>query len=793
MKNYIANEKGDWATSAAFVKHSFERSIHHGRLYTNGHGLFKGKDEDLAEGLRLLGQGLHTLEDFSAHSNYVELALRNQGFHNVFPHCGAQSTIQIRGKDVFPLVTGTFGMVDFYHSVLGEATDHFTQSEVNEMDNAMGIAQQSAQSSSPLTTLVKLLSKVPGTRDLCVEAEQLQRSADQASRALDAQGGSQSAWYTGESSIRSVDDNYQGTSRAFGDTDWSAPSFPAHPPGYQERWDQYSSQPAHPQQQYQAYNQSPSQPQWNNQQHPQSFNMQNHTGQALPMTWQQQNQPSDNAPPQWQPSPQQQGFNQPPPSTLNRPAELPADTVPQQTPSQPLQQPQSVPQGLPGMPNFDPAKTVQQIYPILAFRDKVVRAITAIIEKIPGLEALVERITETLTVFVLSLLAPLVRPVLKGLEKSLQVGSAGVLESSAQHQFEPWTDPYCTDPTHSMLSKDHFGNILNEPAGLVAAEVVRFVAPRVLYAWQHPDVPVQQVLQDVEKIFHHPAFRNMNIDIHRTMFQTVEQWQRNRQGPDLNELLSSEGVKSGRNQKAGLGQPTHTHSQLPGLSQTQHFSGQQQQGGGTHFSVGGVDVGGFASQLLGGSHGSGQSQQQQHGGGGNTGGGMHFNVGGVDVGGLAGQFLGGNHSAQQQHHASGTAGGGNMANYLHMASRIPGLQGVGKIGQYANMANRFGVGFRGIDEDEVGGFGHEIGGSREFQDAGSGVTTGLEERDLQPMQAPSGYEMYGQQADIQGNYGQELGQRQYGGYAEQQQQTEGGYGARGYGGAALPSESYYRS
>src|SRR5690349_5797465 len=128
MKNYIANEKGDWATSVAFVKYSFERSIHFGRLYTSGHGFFHGgKDEDLAEALRLLGQGLHTLEDFGAHSNYVELSLREMGFRDVFAHTGTNTMINLRGKHVYPLVTGTFGMVDFYHSVLGEATDHFTQ------------------------------------------------------------------------------------------------------------------------------------------------------------------------------------------------------------------------------------------------------------------------------------------------------------------------------------------------------------------------------------------------------------------------------------------------------------------------------------------------------------------------------------------------------------------------------------------------------------------------------------------------------------------------------------------
>jgi hypothetical protein len=40
-----------------------------------------GGSEDLCEALRCLGQGLHTLEDFAAHTNYVELALREMGRH----------------------------------------------------------------------------------------------------------------------------------------------------------------------------------------------------------------------------------------------------------------------------------------------------------------------------------------------------------------------------------------------------------------------------------------------------------------------------------------------------------------------------------------------------------------------------------------------------------------------------------------------------------------------------------------------------------------------------------------
>lgn len=137
MKNYIANESGGWATSAGYVKFSFARSIHFGRLYTSGsHG--KGKEEDLCEALRCLGQALHCMEDFGAHTNYCELALRELGYRDVFPHCGANAEINIRGHHVYPLVTGTFGAVDFLHSVLGEATDHFTQTEVEEMDLALG-------------------------------------------------------------------------------------------------------------------------------------------------------------------------------------------------------------------------------------------------------------------------------------------------------------------------------------------------------------------------------------------------------------------------------------------------------------------------------------------------------------------------------------------------------------------------------------------------------------------------------------------------------------------------------
>ncbi|KDE76462.1 hypothetical protein AO1008_02235 [Aspergillus oryzae 100-8] len=458
MKNYIANERGDWSTSSGYIKYSLSRSIHYGRLYTRN-----GNEEDLCEALRCLGQGLHTLEDFAAHTNYCELALREMGFRNVFPHTGQRTEMNVRGHRVYPLVTGTFGMVDFFHSVLGEATDHFTQSEVNEMDIALGDAQTNTSSGSA-SALTALLGKVPGTKDLVNQAEELKRRSDEQESA-NRRGGRRSGYST-RGSTRSYDDYDSGSSRGFG--------------GERSRAARADDS----------------------------------------------NQTSSG-----------------------------------------------------GLPDFDANNTIQQIYPILQFRDNVVRKLSSIIENIPGLETLVETITETLTVFVMSLLAPFVRPIINAASKQLQAGSSSVIDASGQHQYEPWTDPHCTDPTHSLLSKDHFSNILNEPAGQVASAILKYVAPRVLYAWENTNISDRQVAEDCLQVFHHPALRDMRNEAHRTMYEAVESWVQSRpdRGSELNDILSAEGVKAGKNQTGEGGHSHgHGHSHSHAAQQSHTQSGQSQ-------------------------------------------------------------------------------------------------------------------------------------------------------------------------------------------------------------------------
>ncbi|THV75146.1 heterokaryon incompatibility Het-C [Aureobasidium pullulans] len=444
MKNYIANERGDWATSAGYIRYSFKRAIHYGRLYT--HGQNKGEEKDLCEALRCLGQSLHCLEDWGAHTNYTELALRELGHNNVFPHVGANTEINLRGKRVFPLVTGTFGGVDFMHSVLGEATDHVTQSEVDEMQSALNdaSAQGKRSGSGPsgeVSGLVSLLSKVPGTSGLCQEAVRLQTESDQYA----AQNGGAGA--------RGFDDGGYSQDRA-----------------------------------------------WN------------------------------------------------PVASANNTA--------------------------------DPQAIVAKIYPILVFRDNVVRSISNIVSKIPGLESLIEKITEKVTLIVMGLLAPYITPLIAAASNSLKQGSSSVVDASGKHQYEVWTDPFSTDPTHSLLSKDHFSNILNEPAGKVAACILQYVAPRIIYAFDHPDVPEEEVLNDVLRVFHHPAIRDPHCEIQTKMFAVVEQWARQRPGGghDLDRLLSSEGVKAGHNHTGGANPHLHSHGG-PGDMQNVFGMGQHPQRG----------------------------------------------------------------------------------------------------------------------------------------------------------------------------------------------------------------------
>ncbi|KAI0051363.1 Het-C-domain-containing protein [Auriscalpium vulgare] len=184
MKNYIANENGNWDTSKALVRRTIEKCIHLGRQHRS-----QGRKEDEYEAYRLLGQALHTLEDFAAHSNFCELALVSLGHQNVFVHVGDSARVQApNGKWVAPLVTGTFGGSDFLYSLLGEATDHISEASVTDLNKAIDSAKTRSRGGglTPADTLRDLLFKLPGgsSSEMSRDLEGIERIRD-----APAQGG----------------------------------------------------------------------------------------------------------------------------------------------------------------------------------------------------------------------------------------------------------------------------------------------------------------------------------------------------------------------------------------------------------------------------------------------------------------------------------------------------------------------------------------------------------------------------------------------------------------------------
>jgi len=114
------------------------------------------------------------------------------------------------------------------------------------------------------------------------------------------------------------------------------------------------------------------------------------------------------------------------------------------------------------MDNMSPQELHATLWKVLTFRDNVVKGMENTIEKI-GLSSVVEKITNSVNAFVFTTIEPLLKPIMGQATQVLGQGSAAVLNNS--EQYEVFDNPRASDPTHSFLSKDHFGLILNEPAG----------------------------------------------------------------------------------------------------------------------------------------------------------------------------------------------------------------------------------------------------------------------------------------------------------------------------------------
>jgi hypothetical protein len=95
-----------------------------------------------------------------------------------------------------------------------------------------------------------------------------------------------------------------------------------------------------------------------------------------------------------------------------------------------------------------------------------------------------------------------------------------------------------------------------------------------MYAWENPGVPVDEVVNDVIRAFHHPAARNEQVEIQREMFETVRKWtQETPHRHNLDQLLSSESVKNHQNHVLSSGAASSGSRSLTGHGGCGHGDG----------------------------------------------------------------------------------------------------------------------------------------------------------------------------------------------------------------------------
>lgn len=527
------------------------------------------------------------------------------GERDVFPHVGRQTQVRLPGVQhpVYPVITGTFGGVDFLHSVMGEFDDKATQSEIEQLEGTM---QNGSRADTSL--LKELLSKIPSG---------LLGDDDKASKADDLQQNSNTARLNATHFTRI--------------------------------------------------------------------------------------------------------------------------------------QPEQITQQM--------MEIQKQIYPIMEWHDDIMRTITETIEQIPVLPELIEQLEDQINVFVFSLLAPFMIPVIQQLKLELNTGSSEIIKSSEDKQLIVFHDDHCSDPTHSMLSKDHFSDVLNEPAGRVASQVVKWVVPQLMEAWDNTNVdPDRTINRIINGVFHHPALRNSGedgaADGRKLMFGVVESWWRQANQDDLRQQLSRSGVENGENHKPGQHDTGHGCGKPLGMAKMTGGDGaggmlgelisalgggagaasigqgygrpdfhskasgeisqfaEQAVGGGALGGIVGALAGGIGGSLLGGAFGSKETesftQQQQTPGGGVT---QSY----TEVGRRQNQH-GQTEYGQAQYQETSFPGGGSRTEYKQYNQEGSGSQGAYGYEQRTETKPTYGGGFEHTERTTFKSNEESYGGHREDEE-----------------------------------------------------------------------------
>ncbi|KAK8063509.1 heterokaryon incompatibility Het-C [Apiospora saccharicola] len=398
MKNYIANSGQGWDTSADYIRKQLKECIEFGRKGRKDAGARK-------ESFIRLGAALHTLEDFAAHSNYVELCLHELGETDVFAFVGDECRLTApgwRGRRVPPLVTGTFGMLDIFHSMLGEADDMAilqSKGTLGELESKLGYGTMAFEQ---LFDLVKTALGALGK--FTSDASPLMKQLDT----------------IGEIFKKATEDEPK------------------------------------------------------------------------------------------------EGADKPPPATEIKELKENASGI------------------------ANPNLLWQSIEPVLFLHDRMKKWLqeSAQESEPQGPDNSSTKLGEYTDQLVFKFLAVMLESAVKELRNAVKAAKDKVDEEAAKAAsaavYEDGSD--ASDPSHSDLSKDHFSNVLNQPAGLVATVTTNWATQRIVKCWDNDDIDADETIDEILKILHHPAFVKKKSAIQHYMFLAVKKWWRGLPGKEKNVL-----------------------------------------------------------------------------------------------------------------------------------------------------------------------------------------------------------------------------------------------------------------
>ncbi|THH30634.1 hypothetical protein EUX98_g3548 [Antrodiella citrinella] len=227
--------------------------------------------------------------------------------------------------------------------------------------------------------------------------------------------------------------------------------------------------------------------------------------------------------------------------------------------------------------SFDPNKIAspevqKKLLRLLVMRDNIFRQILRGLESIPGLTDLIDSLTNALNAYVYTILAPYLTPLLQQVSGVLSQGSQAIIDTD--DQYEVFNNPNASDPSHSLLSKDHFALVLNEPAGKIALVVVRYSVDLIVRAWSE-DLNPDQIIDQVLEAFHHPYYATGRSNIQDDMFQEMEKWVEGLEDRQATMAqLTKESVRAGRNKRQGADDDlSHSHQVYEGSVPIGNYAG----------------------------------------------------------------------------------------------------------------------------------------------------------------------------------------------------------------------------